>query len=67
LLIFSLRSKIRESELEEFMELVSALLFLFRTKTCIPNFLEQYSIFFDLKDSKCSKKFTKRVSLNSNS
>ena len=36
LIILSLKSKIKTKELDEFMDLVQALLFLMRLKACVP-------------------------------
>lgn len=54
LLIISLKSRIKSSELEEFMTLVEAIFLIFRTKACIPGYHEKFSIMIDLDKSNCS-------------
>lgn len=54
LLIISLKSKIKSSELEEFMSLIEVLFLVFRLKACIPGYHERFSVLIDLDKSTCS-------------
>lgn len=61
MLNFYFGSKIRTSELEEFMSLVELIMIIFRNKTCVPVFLERFCISLNFIDCTCSFSFVSKV------